>query len=145
MLNIIQHNPFRLIGVFSSATRKDIVANLARIKANLRVGRQISFAADLDGLLPSLTRTTETIADVESKLALPKDLILYAQFWFVENTELDKIAINNLSIGSYKKAISIWEKKDTLSSVHNRIISFLLKGNYGKALELASLSMVNIL
>ena len=139
MLDIILHNPFRLIGVFATATRKEIVANLARIKANIRVNRQISFPADLDGILLSPNRTAETIADAESKLALPKDLILYAQFWFIENTELDKIAINNLSVGSYDKAISIWEKKETLSSVHNRIISFLLKGNYGKVLELASL------
>ena len=108
MLDIIQHNPFRLIGVFSTATRKEIVANLARIKANIRVDRQISFQADLDGILPSPKRTAETIAEAESKLALPKDLIHYAQFWFIENTELDKIAINNLSVGSYDKAISIW-------------------------------------
>lgn len=139
MLDIIQHNPFRLIGVFSTATRKEIVANLARIKANIRVNRQISFPADLDGILLSPNRTAETIADAESKLALPKDIIRYAQFWFIENTELDKIAINNLSVGSYDKAISIWEKKENLSSVHNRILTFLVRGNYGKALELAFL------
>ena len=139
MLDIIQHNPFRLIGVFSTATRKEIVANLARIKANIRVDRQISFQADLDGILPSPKRTAETIAEAESKLALPKDLIHYAQFWFIENTELDKIAINNLSVGSYDKAISIWEKKENLSSVHNRILTFLIRGNYAKAFELAFL------
>lgn len=139
MLDIIQHSPFRLIGVFSTATRKEIVANLARIKANIRVDRQISFQADLDGILPSPKRTAETIAEAESKLALPKDLIHYAQFWFIENTELDKIAINNLSVGSYDKAISIWEKKENLSSVHNRILTFLIRGNYAKAFELAFL------
>ena len=53
MLDIIQHNPYRLIGVYSTATRKEIVANLARIKANIRVNRQVSFPVDLDGILPS--------------------------------------------------------------------------------------------
>ena len=139
MLDIIQHNPYRLIGVYSTATRKEIVANLARIKANIRVNRQVSFPVDLDDILPSPQRTAETIADAESKLALPKDIIRYAQFWFIENTEIDKIAINNLSVGSYDKAISIWEKKENLSSVHNRILTFLIRGNYGKALELAFL------
>ena len=67
MLDIILHNPFRLIGVFSTTTRKEIVANLARIKANIRVNRQISFPADLDGILPPPKRTAETIADAESK------------------------------------------------------------------------------
>lgn len=139
MLDIIQNNPYRIIGVFSTATRKDIVANMARIKANIRVNRQISFPADLEGVLSSLQRTAENIADAESKLTLPKDLIRYAQFWFIDNTELDKIAINNLSVGSYDRAISIWEKKDNISSVHNRIVTLLLRGNYGEALEQASL------
>lgn len=138
-LKIISHNPYRLLGVFSTASRREIVANLARIKANIRVNRQVSFPVDLDGILPSPQRTAETIADAESKLALPKDIIRYAQFWFIENTEIDKIAINNLSVGSFDKAISIWEKKENLSSVHNRILTFLIRGNYGKALELAFL------
>lgn len=107
MLNIIQHNPFRLIGVFSFATRKEIVANMARIKVNLRCWSAVFFTTDLDGLLPSPNRTAETIADVESKLALTKELIRYAQFGFIEKTDLDKIAINSLSVGSYDKAISI--------------------------------------
>ena len=49
MLDIIQHNPYRLLGVFATATRREIVANLARIKANIRVNRQVSFPVDLDG------------------------------------------------------------------------------------------------
>lgn len=139
MLDVIQHNPYHLLGVFSTATRKEIVANIARIKANIRVNRQVSFPADLQDFLPSPQRTIETIANAESKLTRPQDLIRYAQFWFVENTELDKIAISNLSVGSYDKAMSIWEKNENLSSVHNRIVVYLIKENYGKALELAFL------
>lgn len=138
MLNIIQYNPFRLIGVFSTATRKEIMANLARIKANLRVNRPIYLHADLNAIFTSTDRNAETMAIAESKLSLSKDLIRYAQFWFIESTALDKIAINNLSVGLYDKAVSIWEKKETLSSVHNRIVSFLILGHYAKALALAS-------
>ena len=139
MIGIIQNNPYRLVGVYTSSTRREIVANIARIKANLRVNRQVEFQTDLDKILPSPTRTIETIADAESKLTLPKDIIRYAQFWYIETTEFDKIALNNLAVGSIDKAVSIWEKKENLSSVHNRIITYLISCDYAKALELSLL------
>ena len=111
MIKIIQYNPYRLVGVFATATKREIISNIAQIKANLRVNRQLSFNSDLDSILSPCDRTTENISDAESKLTLPKDIIYYAQFWFIVSTELDKIAINNLSIGDIRTAISIWEKR----------------------------------
>ena len=139
MIRIIQYNPYRLVGVFATATKREIISNIAQIKANLRVNRQLSFNSDLDSILSPCDRTTENISDAESKLTLPKDIIYYAQFWFIISTELDKIAINNLSIGDIGTAISIWEKKDNLSSIHNRVVTYLIKGELEKALDLAFL------
>lgn len=139
MLDIIQRNPFRIVGVYATAARKEIVANITRIKANLRVNNQVSFPADLVGILSKVERTNETILKAESNLTLPKELVRYAQFWFINKTELDKVALNNLSVGSYERAISIWGKTENLSSVHNLIITHLIKEDYGKALKLASL------
>lgn len=139
MLEIVSHNPFRVVGVMPTSAKREIVANIARIKANLRVNREIKFPTDLSNILGPVERTTETISDAESKLTLPIDVLRYAQFWFVDKTDFDKIAINNIVAGAYDKAISIWEKKENVSSVHNRIITYLLQENYGKAIELAFL------
>ena len=43
MLDIIQRNPFRIVGVYATAARKEIVANITRIKANLRENNQVDF------------------------------------------------------------------------------------------------------
>ena len=91
MLDIIQHNPYRTVGVFTTATRKDIVANITRIKANIRVNRQIAFHSDLEGVLPSTQRTIETIADAESKLTLPKDLIHMRNFGLLKTRCLTRL------------------------------------------------------
>ena len=136
-LNIIAYNPYRIIGVFPTSTRKEIVANIARIKANIRVERIVSFTADLDTYLNSPERTLEDIADAEARLTLPADSIRYAQFWFTNTDELDAIAINNLAAGAFDKALSIWEKKTSVSSIHNRIVAYLLNGNFDKAIPLA--------
>ena len=40
MIKIIQYNPYRLVGVFATATKREIISNIAQIKANLRVNRQ---------------------------------------------------------------------------------------------------------
>lgn len=136
-LDIITHNPYRLIGVFPTSTRKELVANVARIKANIRVNRAVSFPTDLDAVLGRPQRTLEDIVNAEAKLALPTDSIRYAQFWFFNINELDTIAINSLAIGAFDKALSIWEKKKCVSSIHNSVVAYLLKGNYDKALELA--------
>ena len=136
-LNIIAYNPYRIIGVFPTSTRKEIVANIARIKANIRVERTVSFSADLDAYLNSPERTLEDIADAEARLTLPADSIRYAQFWFTNTDELDAIAINNLAAGAFDNALSIWEKKTSVSSIHNRIVAYLLNGNFDKAIPLA--------
>ena len=136
-LNIITHNPYRIIGVYPTSTKKEIVANVARVKANIRVNRTVTFPTDLDIYLNCPERKLEDIINAEAKLALPGDSIRYALFWFVNTNELDAIALNNLEAGAYDKAISIWKKKKSVSSTHNLVVAYLLKGNFDKALNLA--------
>lgn len=139
MLDIIRHNPYRLAGVFSPPSKREIIANITRIKANIRVNRQIAFHADLNELLTPITRNSDNISDAESKLTRPQDVIQYAQFWFIETTNLDTIALGNLNAGLVDKALSIWEKKENLSSLHNQVITHLAIDDYEKAMQLAFL------
>ena len=137
MIDLIQNNPYRLVGAFVTSTKREIISNIARIKANIRVNRNVSFSSDLENLLSTPKRTPETITSAESQLTLPKDIIHHALFWYIESTEFDKIAINNLAVGSTEKAISIWDKKENLSSVHNSLITHLITGDFSKAFDLA--------
>lgn len=130
MLDIIQNNPYRLLGIYSNSPTKERVANHNRLRAFLKVGKEISFPLDLPMLLSTITRTTENISDADAKLALPNEQLRYAQFWFAKVTSLDDIAMNHLKEGNADMAISIWEKKDNASSLQNRIVSALVQGNY---------------
>ena len=136
-LKAISLNPYRVLGALASSSKKEIVANTARIKANLRVGKQVSFDTDFTQLLPSITRDSNLLQEAESSISLPEGQIKYAQFWFVQQNEFDKIAISNLVAGNIPQALSIWEKKENVSSLQNRIVCYLAQGLYESAIPLA--------
>lgn len=97
----------------------------------------MSFPLDLPQYLTSVSRTEEIISEAESKLALPNDQLKHAQFWFVNKTPQDNVAFNHLIDGDMDKAIEIWTKKDCASSLQNRIVCALMKGDYNETLILA--------
>lgn len=133
-MNILQNNPYRMLGVFANTSVKERVASLNKMKAYLMVGKTISFPSDISQYLHSIDRTTDSVLDANSKLTLPIDQIHYAQFWFVKSTVEDEIAFNYLFSGNMDKAVEIWSKLDGVSSIQNRIVCELIKRNFQKAL-----------
>lgn len=136
-MNILRNNPYRLLGVYSNSPTKERLANHNRIKAFLKVGKSISFPLDIPQYLSSINRTEASAADAEAKLTLPKDQILYAQFWFIKTTPLDEVAFNHLFAGEIKKAEEIWQKRESLSALQNLIVCALIRNKYDFAIKYA--------
>ena len=138
-MNIIENNPYRILGVFVNSPTKERVANQTKLKAFLKVGKAAVFLLDLPQVLPSIVRSQEIVAGAEAKLALPADQLKYAQFWFVKATPLDEIAFKHLYAGNMEGAIDIWSKKVDLYSLQNRLVCALIKKDYGNAIRDAEL------
>ena len=136
-MNILQNNPYRLLGVYSNSPTKERLANHNRMKAFLKVGKSVSFSLDMPQYLSSINRTEASVADAEAKLTLPKDQILYAQFWFIKKTPLDEVAFNHLFAGEIDKAEEIWRKRESVSSLQNLIVCALMCGKYARAISIA--------
>ena len=136
-MNILRNNPYRLLGVYSNSPTKERLANHNRMKAFLKVGKPVSFPLDLPQYLSAIQRTEASVMDAEAQLTLPKDQLLYAQFWFVKATHLDEVAFNNLFAGEIDKAEEIWQKKDTASSLQNRTVCALMREGYRRAITCA--------
>ena len=136
-MNVLNNNPYRLLGVYANSPTKERLANHNRMKAFLKVGKSVSFSLDLPQYLQPINRTDALIADADAKLALPKEQMFYAQFWFVKTTPLDDVAFNHLIAGELSKAEEIWQKKETLSSLQNRIVCALMRDDYAQALSCA--------
>lgn len=137
IIRAIADNPYRILGVLASSSKREIVSNVARIKANIRIGRQVDFQYDLTSLFTKIDRSIECISSAEAEISLANGQLKHSQFWFIALSELDKTALNNLAAGNISQAISIWEKKDNVSSIHNRILCHLIQENYSTSIELA--------
>lgn len=136
-MNIINTNPYRQLGVYSTSAQKEIVANQGKMKAFLKVGRSVTFPLDLQGVLPAITRNEDIVAEANSKLTLPAEQLKYAQFWFAKYTQIDEIACGKLITGDVDGAIEIWNKKLTVSSLQNLLVCSLIRNQFGNAIGYA--------
>lgn len=135
---IVAKNPFRILGLYSNATAKDIQANKTKINAHLSVESIPEFqtdrlmypdsfeAATVDKESGSVPRTLELVQESISAINLPLEKLKYALFWFVNSTPIDDLALNNL-LGEIlsKEAEEIWLKRQNFSSYLNRGLMFL--------------------
>ena len=113
------------------------MANHNKLKAFLKVGKQVSYPLDLPQYLTSIDRDEATIAEAESKLTLPKDQLHYALFWFVNVTTLDSVAFKHLVAGKIEEAKAIWMKKTCASSLQNLTVCALIQNDLSAALSQA--------
>ena len=139
MLNLIANNPYRVLGVYANATKREILSNKSKSNALLNVGRAVEFPLDFkeSGLLPSLDRTMGSITAAEACISIPKEQIKHAQFWFLKATPIDDVAFNHLIAGDISQAKEIWSKKESLSSLQNKLIVQLLEGRWKFAFRTA--------
>ena len=137
MMNIIENNPYRILGVYTNSPKKDVVANKGKASAFVRVGKSVEFPMDMKGTLPPLARTLESMNEAEAHLSVGKEQIKYAQFWFVKITSIDDIAFNHLLAGNMNAAKEIWSKQESVSSLQNIVVCNLIENNISMAVNTA--------
>ncbi|MBR4899120.1 MAG: hypothetical protein IKZ48_10075 [Prevotella sp.] len=135
---IVLQNPYRILGVYANATKKDIVANKGKATAFLKVNKPVEYPLDLKGILPTPSRTLDLMNEAEAHLAIAKEQIKYAQFWFLQKmSPLDDIAFNHLLAGNMAGAIAIWSKQESLSSLQNELVCYLIESELELAIKTA--------
>ncbi len=130
---IILKNPYRILGVYANSPKRDIIANKGKATAFLKVNRPVEFPLDLKGILPAPIRTLDLMYEAEAHLAIAKEQIKYAQFWFLKKTPIDDVAFNHLVAGNMAGAIEIWSKQESLSSLQNKLVCYLIQDKHRAA------------
>ena len=110
-MQIIQNNPFRILGVRANASLSDRNQQANLIAQYLKIGQSAKLDFDITPPLSPLIRTKELIDLQASRIFSTEDKILHSLFWFVEANGIDKIALKHLT-GSkdIDKALSDFEK-----------------------------------
>ena len=127
--NLLSHNPYRILGVYSNSPKKDVLSNLNKMKAFLKVGKAVSFPLDLPQYLPTIERDEAIVSSAQASIELPMDQIKHTLFWFMKVTPLDDIALNHLLAGNIIQAKEIWNKKETVSSLLNLMACALIEND----------------
>jgi hypothetical protein len=110
-MQIITHNPYRILGILANASAREKERQLRQMKQYLEAEQQppqndYSFPA-----LGTINRTLKNVTDAASKLNLDSDKMNAALFWFWKGNEItDEPAFDALKEGDINTARQIWEK-----------------------------------
>lgn len=108
MKNIYQ-NPYRIIGILSNATAREIQARKTKIQAFTRVGKPIDSEYDfnfLEDITRDETSITKAFSDIEQNIGK----VIHSLFWFINYSSFDQMALEHLKNGDTSKAKEIWHK-----------------------------------
>lgn len=134
-MDIVNSNPYRLLGVYSNSSTKDRIANANKLKAYLKVGKSVSFPLDLLNLIPAPIRTAESMEHANGCINLPYNQLKYALFWFIKVSSIDEMALDYLQKGNTDKAKELLEKKETFSSLINLGVLALIQSDKAAAIQ----------
>lgn len=142
---MISQNPYRLLGVFANDPLKVRTANTAKMRAFFKIGKAISFDTDTEGLLGTLTRTSDIIEQANDMLFDNSQKVKYALFWFHKDNVINENNITLINFNTYQRFVV--QKPDTTSYsnyLNNAILSLIVEDyecaamNYCKFMENSS-------
>ena len=140
---LIQQNPYRVMGVSANAPLVLISTQNSWMKAYAAIGKAVYCPHDMTPVFgDSPSRKTGDLAAALAALSTPMSRLTNGMFWFMNLTETDPEAFTILaSEGDIKSAVRTWETDPHgMSSLQNRLVCCLLRGSryYAEALRLAS-------
>ena len=121
-MEIIQSNPYRIAGILSNATERELQKQKTKIKAYTKVGKEIKSDFDFQ-ILESISRTEDSVSEAFSKIQQNQDKVNYSLFWFLNASPFDNTALEYLKNGDEKKALEIWEKVTNNKDVSSKNFS----------------------
>ena len=134
----ISNNTYRVLGVCSNASLKDIQKNISKLKAFAKIGKEMELDYNLPFLnLAKIERTDDLLLKSENQLNLDKNKITSSLFWFADLSPIDSVALAHLIKGDISKAIEIWDKATTSKEVSLK--------NYSAFNNLSTLVLLNTL
>lgn len=105
----ILNNPYRIAGILSNASAREIQARRGKIIAFAKVGKEITSEYDFS-FLSSIQRTNSIIEKAFSDIEQNQNKVVHSLFWFTNLNPIDNTAIQHLITGNKEKAIEIWDK-----------------------------------
>lgn len=91
-MNCITHNPFRILGVFANDPLKARTANISRIRAFNKVGKECEFESDIKAVFGNIDRSEQAVEQAISLLSSESEVEFYSCLWIHRTQQLNKTA-----------------------------------------------------
>ena len=101
-MDIINNNPYRIAGILSNATERELQKQKAKIKAYAKVGKAIKLDFDFQ-ILESIDRTEDSVNKAFSNVEQNQDKVNFSLFWFLNASSFDNSTIEYLIKGDAGK------------------------------------------
>lgn len=109
-MKLIQDNPYRIAGILSNASEREVVRQKSRILKSAGIGRQVDSELDFP-FMNTVDRTDlNSVNKAFSGIEQNQDKVSHSLFWFLKANTFDETAINYLINGDKDKAVEIWDK-----------------------------------
>ncbi|MDR6561269.1 MULTISPECIES: CFI-box-CTERM domain-containing protein [unclassified Arcicella] len=119
-MQIIQNNPYRVIGLLVGTTAAEQRRQLTRLQRYLEAEQE----PETDFCFPilgNLHRTTDSVIEAASKLNLDNDKMSAALFWFYKGNDItDEPAFEELKVANQQSCYEIWIKLTSSGEVTKR-------------------------
>jgi len=122
-MNIIQNNPYRILGLLVGASALKLNRHRTRLPNYISSCTEIplEFTENSFEVLGTINLTEQSIADASSKLNLDSDKMSAALFWFYKGNPItDEPAFDAIKEADLDQVINIWTKLTSNGEVSQR-------------------------
>lgn len=128
MIQAVVNNPYRILGVFSNSSRREIEQNYSKISRLVAAKKAVFYPSDLETVLGTVDRQAKELKKAKGALESSRDRLVSSFFWpILITTSIEAIsAIDLICAGRLKEAIAILNNEESLHSCVNRAFVGLL-------------------
>lgn len=120
-MNSITHNPFRILGVFANDPFKARTANISRIRAFNKVGKECEFESDIKAVFGNIDRSEEAVEQAISLLSSESEAEFYSCLWIHRTQRINKTAKAPIDI--IQSGIGSKDKSDIVNVLVGAILA----------------------
>lgn len=115
MIEVVKNNPFRILGLYATASDKEITKRVTELEVYIKMGKSKKYGLDLP-FLGNFKRNSETLQDAINKLNKPLEKIFYSLFWF---DNIDGFEFKQLTEEKIDEAITLIKNSFDNEKVEN--------------------------
>jgi len=105
-MDAILNNPFRILGLPTTASDKEIVKRVSDLLIYAEMGKKVSYETDFP-FLGEIDRSIESIKHAAQKIGMPENKIFYSLLCFDLKDKFEKESIEYIKQGNFEAAINV--------------------------------------